>query len=66
MLMGCVWTELRVEGLINLKQSPGIDGSPRCSIAKPQAIISSWKWVDSTFLYLPLQIIFPAWTKSLR
>jgi len=29
MLMGCAWTELRVEGLMDLKQSPGIDeGSP--------------------------------------
>jgi len=27
MLMGCAWTELRVEGLMNLKQSPGIDES---------------------------------------
>jgi len=24
MLMGCVWTKLRVEGLMNLKQSPGL------------------------------------------
>ena len=30
MLMGCAWTELRVEGLMDLKQSPGIDES-RCS-----------------------------------
>jgi len=27
MLMGCAWTELRVEGLMDLKQSPGIDES---------------------------------------
>jgi len=27
MLMGCAWTELRVKGLMDLKQSLGIDES---------------------------------------
>ena len=64
---------------VNPRQVSATSGTgltSRCLITKPRAIISSWKWVDSTFLYLSLQTVIalvafqqfatPSSTQSIR